>query len=246
MADDMITAPGESAVSCSPGLARRAADGLRSVLTGEAAYALRTGSVILASKGWRLIAPDAPVWQRLGYVALGGYVTVYGLAHADLGTVGPFLLPGGAIVWCIAAWTIAPPPGRTTPQEHAGQDAAEREPEDGAEPDREFVFALIRKVAGDRHAAHLADVIATGALDGWEQPDLKAALTRDWGIPVSEIKLKFGARQRVRDGVRLRNLPDTPEQDPARAALDAPVDAPSEAPLDPSPRPLPDPSQGTR
>ncbi|MEW1719795.1 ubiquitin-like domain-containing protein [Streptomyces sp. NPDC093109] len=255
MTDDMITVPGKQDTVDSPGPARRAADGLRSVLTGEAARALRAGSLILARKGWHLVAPDAPIWQRLGYVALGGYATVYGAAHTDLGPAGPFLVPGGAIVWCVAAWTIAPPPGRTAPQEQPDRQDDD-EPEDtehGQDElllDREFVVALIRKVAGDRHGAHLADLIATGDLDGWEQHDLKAALTREWGIPVAEIKLKFGGRQRVRDGVRLRDLPAPPEQHPAEAApeaaLDTLVGAPSEGPSGPSPHPLPDPSQGPR
>ncbi|MYZ35850.1 MULTISPECIES: hypothetical protein [unclassified Streptomyces] len=238
MNPETINKAGEQPTEDSPGLVTRTADSLRSGLTGEAATALAAGSRILVRKGWNQVAPESPIWQRLGYVGAGGYLLVSAAAHADLGAAAPFVLPGTAVVWCVAAWIVSPPPGpKRAPRRSEGH-----EPEESAGRDLATVAALIRTVAAEHNhqGAHLADLIATGLLDPWQQPELKAALTSEWGIPVAEIKLRFRGRQRVRDGVRLRDLPELPDE----AAREAAADTPPESAASPSPRPLPSPAQG--
>ncbi|WP_371631852.1 hypothetical protein OG892_39725 [Streptomyces sp. NBC_00341] len=78
----------------------------------------------------------------------------------------------------------------------------------------EEIAAVVRRVAGrhPRHlGVHLSDLLPEPELQGWEQPDLKAALQDDWGLPVSSFKLTFPAGPaRTREGVRLEHLPAAP------------------------------------
>ncbi|WP_435246363.1 hypothetical protein [Streptomyces sp. NRRL F-5630] len=195
------------------------------------------GSLALAARGWGWLLADG--WReagtRAGAVALGGYVGV----HAALAAAGPwtpYLGPGAAACWCVAAWRAAP----------AREAVAEEKPSAEPEPDddltREEVAALIRAVAArhEHRGVHLDDLLAEPVFEGWEKPELKAALQSDWGLPVESFKLIFDGRQRVRDGVRLTALPDpVPE-----ALAGAPLEGAPEAAASPLPGPLPAPASG--
>ncbi|MGW1847707.1 hypothetical protein [Streptomyces sp. NPDC001966] len=90
----------------------------------------------------------------------------------------------------------------------AGQD------QDGEELTVDDIAAVIRRVAA-RHphhlGVHLSDLLPEPELEGWEQPQLKAALQDDWRLPVTSFKLTFpGGLARGREGVRLEYLPATP------------------------------------
>ncbi|MGW7711598.1 hypothetical protein [Streptomyces sp. NPDC054771] len=86
--------------------------------------------------------------------------------------------------------------------------------QDGGELTADDVAAIIRRVAArhPRHlGVHLSDLLPEPELEGWEQPDLKAALQGDWGLPVTSFKLTFpGGLARGREGVRLEHLPAAP------------------------------------
>ncbi|MFJ8866731.1 hypothetical protein ACIRD6_13375 [Streptomyces sp. NPDC102473] len=198
--------PGEQHALPRP-LARRAADGVRAGLTGHAATALRSGSVLLLAKGWGLIAPHSPLWERIGYVAGGGYVIGHTVAVADAGSAAPFLAPGTVILWCTAAWMVAPPPDRTSSQADTAQ-ADSSNPEDDEDLlDAEIVTALIRKVAGGTQGAHLEDLLATGKFGSRSKANLKALLIEEYHLPVESFGTRVDGRKRTRDGVRLRHLP---------------------------------------
>ncbi|MFJ2884201.1 hypothetical protein [Streptomyces sp. NPDC087272] len=86
--------------------------------------------------------------------------------------------------------------------------------QNGGELTADDVAAIIRRVAArhPRHlGVHLSDLLPEPELEGWEQPDLKAALQGDWGLPVTSFKLTFpGGLARGREGVRLEHLPAAP------------------------------------
>jgi len=200
--------PGEQHTLPRP-LARRAADSVRAGLTGHAATALRSGSALLLTKGWRLVAPHSPLWERIGYVAGGGYVIGHTATVVDTGSAAPYLAPGTVILWCTAAWMIAPPPDRTSPEADSTQ-TENSEPEDEEDLlDIEFVAALIRKVAGDTQGAHLEGLLATGEFGSRSKADLKALLIEEYHLPVESFGIRVEGRKYTRDGVRLRHLPPT-------------------------------------
>ncbi|MFJ2591123.1 hypothetical protein [Streptomyces sp. NPDC087538] len=96
------------------------------------------------------------------------------------------------------------------------EDAAEvvGQDQDGGELTVDDIAAVIRRVAA-RHphhlGVHLSDLRPEPELEGWEQPELKAALTDDWNLPVTSFKLTFPGRPaRTREGVRLEHLPAAP------------------------------------
>ncbi|MFF1957982.1 hypothetical protein ACFVWX_13450 [Streptomyces sp. NPDC058220] len=245
MTNDMMTKAGEPPTEHSPGLARRTADGLRTGLTGEAATALAAGSLVLLRKGWAYVTPRLTVGERWLYGGGAGYALIYTAGNVDLGPAGPFVAPGAVVTWCVAAWIVSPPPGQ-----HADDHEPAQPAEEPAAVDREFAFVadLIRStaVAHGHQGAHLADVVARSGMGRWEQPDLKHALVHDWGVPVAEIKLRFHGRQRVRDGVRLRDLPPPTEKPPAEPPPGTPAAAAVEAAATPSPHLLADPTPEPR
>jgi hypothetical protein len=218
--NDLEKEVGEQPVGGSPSLAQRAAHGLRTGLTGDAAAALRTGSALLVRKGWDLVAPQATIWERLGYVGLGGYAVVYMAAGTDMGRAGPFLVPGAALIWCVAAWMIAPPPSRPASQEQATGSQSD-EPGDDEWPDDDTVAALIRKVSGDQQGAHLEDILETGEFGSLSKTDLKWILTDAYGLPVESFGIRVDGHKRTRDGVRLRHLPREPAEPLAEASAEA-------------------------
>ncbi|ODA69532.1 hypothetical protein [Streptomyces sp. AVP053U2] len=222
--------------SSTPLLPHRIAAELRPILTVTGAgTALWQGSLILVRRGWTLLGAHLHGWERFGALGFAGYVTVYTAGQAP--HIAQFAAPVAAVAWCGAAWWVAPPvPRRKQPAE----------PVDVQEPDVALTLALdtlsvvVRRVAGDRQGAHLADLLTEPELKGWEQPDLKAAITA-FGVPVEEFKLRLAGRQRVRDGVRLRDLP--PPAAPSTAPDGDPAPAPDGPPA-PAPRPDPAPTTG--
>ena len=197
------------------------------VFTGAGA-ALWTGSVVLAVRGWQWLGQRLGGWEeRLGAIAVGGYLAAYGCWHAP--HIARFAVPGAVLAWCLAAWCVAP----AAPDAEPAEQPVEAAPELALAE----LAAVVRRVARHRQGAHLADLLTEPELEGWTQPELKAAITVDFGLPVEEFKLILGGRQRVRDGVRVRDLPLAPAPTP-------PVEAPQSTPADPAPRPLSVPSPG--
>ncbi|MET9734303.1 hypothetical protein ABZZ79_27790 [Streptomyces sp. NPDC006458] len=222
----------EAGESGTPPLHHRLAAELRPILAVHGAgAALRTGSLILARRGWNLLGTHLDGRERAGVLLFGGYATVHTASqHPD---ITQFAVPASLVAWSVLAWCVAPPATRTKTEPGTDPDAA-AEPREELTPDT--LAEAVRRVAGDRQGAHLADLLAEPELEGWEQPDLKAAITR-LGVPVQEFKLRLAGRQRVRDGVRLRDLPPTPAPPAAPAA-------PSAGPPAPAPRPDPAPTTG--
>jgi hypothetical protein len=211
-----------------PGLHRRMAAELRPILAVRGAgTALVAGSLVLARRGWALLDAHLDGWERVGALAAAGYVTAY--TAGQYPAITHFAAPGAVITWCVAAWCVAPPPARREP---------DPEPDDAEQPGEELTLdtltTVVRRAAADRQGTHLADLLTEPEFSGWEQPALKAEILA-LGIPVEEFKLRFAGRQRVRDGVRLRDLP------PPAAPTPAPPAAPS-APADPAPLAGPSPA----
>lgn len=197
------------------------------VFTGAGA-ALWAGSCELVRRAWKATA-GYDTRERLIALGVAGYVIAYGCWHAP--HVARFAIPGTVIAWCLAAWCVAP----TAPRAEPVEQPVEAAPAPGLALVE--LAAVVRRVAKHRQGAHLADLLAEPELAGWTQPELKATLTADFGLPVEEFKLILGGRQRVRDGVRVRDLPPAPATTP-------PVEAERGAPADPAPRPLSVPSSG--
>ncbi|MEU5091704.1 hypothetical protein [Streptomyces sp. NPDC021356] len=219
-----------------PLLPRRIATELRPILAvSGAGAALWQGSLILVRRGWGRLGAHFTGWERAGVLAFTGYVVVYSASHYP--DVAQFAAPGAAATWCTAAWIVAPPVPRTTPRPPLPED--DEEPREALALDA--LAAVVRRVAGDRQGAHLADLLAEPELEGWEQADLKARFV-SLEVPVEEFKLRLDGRQRVRDGVRLRDLPPPAPADPTPATpsgsptATAPT-APLVDPADPAPQP---------
>lgn len=196
------------------------------VFTGAGA-ALCAGSVVLAGRGWTWLRERLNFWEAVGALLTGAYLAGYGCLHAS--HIARFAIPGTVVAWCAAAWCVAP----AAPDAEPAEQPVEATPELALAE----LAAIVRRVARHRQGAHLADLLAEPELEGWTQPELKAAITVEFGLPVEEFKLILGGRQRVRDGVRVRDLPPAPAPTP-------PVEAPQSTPSDPAPHPLSVPSPG--
>ncbi|MEU5547636.1 hypothetical protein AB0G85_35650 [Streptomyces sioyaensis] len=252
MTTETVTEAGESA--------KAGADspGLRAYLpTRQMARALCSGSAVLIGKGWAWITAEGAkeAGSRLLYSGIGLYAGAY-LAHTTPQVVMPVVVVG----WIGGALMFAPsppPPGKGRPPVDLTKQAAiEDEDQVLDEPDLDAVVGLVRRLAGTQHqGAHLDDLLATGELGDWDKDALKAALA-EWEIPVAEkgFKLILGGRQRVRQGVRLRDLPAGvgeapaaagegapfgPPSAPAQPPASTPPEGPAEAAADPSPPPAP-------
>ncbi|MFD5322121.1 hypothetical protein [Streptomyces sp. NPDC127098] len=245
--------------------------GVREVLSARHALdELAAGSQELVRRATLWVA-SGEGWQgsarRLGAVVAGAVVAVR--ATGDYPIIPAVAVTG----WCIAAWVLPSvpySPGVKAPAEAGEQgqhspdddqvDAAgdgQELDEDGAPAavDRDSVLQLVRDVAGDRHGAHLDDVLdaglRSGLLTGWDKGTLRAEL-EGWDVPVlDQLKLRFDGRQRNRVGVRLADLPPAPERpapapaQPAPEAADEPVsEAPAGAVVGASPPPAPGAPQG--
>lgn len=143
---------------------------VRSVLTFTGAgRALADGSRILVRRGWTALSERLDGWERYGAVAFAGYVVVYGCLHAR--QAAPFVLPAVVVVWCAAAWWVAP--------------IAAGEPDDADEaptgPDPQDVTDLVRDLIGDDTGALLTALrMPLHAADTRAVRELLAAA----GIPV--------------------------------------------------------------
>ncbi|MGW3183852.1 hypothetical protein ACWDD9_31745 [Kitasatospora sp. NPDC001119] len=111
------------------------------------------------------------------------------------------------------AESASPSAGTPSPAEPDGAGAPADEPQDA--PADADLYALVRHVAAmsdQGTAAHLPDLLAEGQkrglFGGWEQADLKDHLEA-LGAPVVEgKKLTFDGRQRNRQAVLLKGLPE--------------------------------------
>lgn len=218
----IIKGSGEQA---SPGIARRLTTEIRSVLavTG-AGTSLWRGTRILITRGWDLLGEHLAGREKWGALAGAGYVAVY--AAVQQPDVARFVVPTSIVAWCVAAWWVSPP----APLDRAAAETVvPEEPDDALTLDT--LAEVVRRVAEDRQGAHLADLLQQPEFEGWEQADLKAEIV-GLGVPVEEFKLILAKRQRVRAGVRLRDLPPS-----------ATPDAAPEAPPGTSPEPAPRPAQ---
>ncbi|MGV9987746.1 hypothetical protein [Streptomyces olivaceus] len=217
----------------SPRLHRRiAAEVLPVLAVHGAGTALWAGSRLLAGRGWALLGRYLTGWEKPAAIGFAGYVAVH--TAIQYPTAAQFAVPGAAIGWCVTAWWVAPP----APRAETGT-----APEAVDEPPPLSLDALagvVRRVAGPRQGAHLAQLLDTPEFEGWEQPDLKAEI-RARGITIGEFKLILDGRQRVRDGVRLRDLPPPAAPGPAHSPPAGPA---SDARADPAPHPVPDPTPG--
>ena len=149
------------------------------VFTGTGT-ALCTGSVILAARGWAWLTERLSLGERAAALLAGGYLAVYSCAHAP--DVARFAAPGMVVVWCAAAWWVAPPIAREEPDEEVAEDSADA-----------FARWLLSLI-GNRPGIHLRDLYpAMRTLPGHEtrtDAELRAALKR-LGIPV-ERSLRIG------------------------------------------------------
>ncbi len=221
-----------------PGRIAALRDELRPYLPTRTALAVPlagvgAGSAVLLGKGWKWVWEDGlqEAGIRAGGVALGAYAGV----HTIVAVTGPFVgyaIPAAVVGWVVAAKKHAPaeakarmPAGESAPADRT-RDAGDDEPVLADEFEHEElpgieageVADLIREVATrhEHQGAHLEDLLAEPLFEGWEKGELKTALTESWGLPVESFKLIFktpqGRAQRVRDGVRLRHLPQPPAE----------------------------------
>ena len=102
------------------------------VFTG-AGSALWAGSVVLVRRGWDELGEHLDRWERLGALAVAGYVAGHGCWQAP--HIAQFAIPGVVIAWCLAAWWTAP----AGPGEEPTSD----------EPDPQDVADLVRDLIGD-------------------------------------------------------------------------------------------------
>ncbi|MET8832023.1 hypothetical protein ABZX40_40510 [Streptomyces sp. NPDC004610] len=250
------------------------------------------GTRVLVGQGIGWVRQDGWIWEgvtRAGGVCVGAYYGLPAIWTAISGITGPytpFVPTIAAVCGCVVAKRYAPATGnpqqkaeapkiaKTDPMvEDECQDDDEPEQAGGHAPEEiavEDVVRLVREVAArNQHSgAHLDDLLSEPLFEGWEKADLKAQLTDRWSIHVENFKLFFDGRQRNRDGVRLRHLPETPAgpvgegsarglslvppQPPAGAPSSTPSGAPASAGSgpsagaadNPSPTPRRAPSQG--
>lgn len=215
----------------SPALHQRIAAELRPVLAvrGSGA-ALWAGTRLLVSRGWTILGQYLTGWEKPAALAFAGYVLAHSASRYP--TVTQFAVPAATVAWCVVAWWVAPSAGR--------DEETEASPVEAEQPREQLSAAVlaevVRRAAGTRQGAHLAQLLDEPEFDGWEQSDLKADVVR-LGVPVKEFKLILSGRQRVRDGVRVRDLP-------LPAAPDGALVAPSGGSTESAPRPDSDPAPG--
>jgi len=134
------------------------------VFTGAGA-ALWAGSLTLVARAWSELRERLGLWESLGALAAGAYVTGYGCWHAP--HIARFAVPGTVIAWCVAAWCVARPPAEASSEPPA--------------PDAVAAFtAWLLTLIGDQPGIHLRDLYpAMRTLPGHEardNPQLRAAL----------------------------------------------------------------------
>lgn len=159
---------------------------LRPVLAfAGAGTALWAGSCELVRRGWGALAERCSLWERLGVLAAGGYVAVYGCAHAP--HVAVFAVPAAIVGWCVAAWWLAPPADRPAEEDTA----VDSDAPPASSPEDVYAATLdwIRQQIGDRQAVHLRDLLehaqAHGMFQGLDVTTFRGHLERH-GFPVKD------------------------------------------------------------
>ncbi|WP_075001186.1 hypothetical protein [Streptomyces qinglanensis] len=221
----------------------RAREAARPFIPGRhLATSLCTGSRALLERG--------AAWVAAGDGTQGSVTRLGGVAAGAVGIVllvdqhPPMMTPLTA-AWCVAAWTLAPAPTPRNDQDEPG----EEQPAEAVPPAAHIVALAIREITADtgQRGAHL-DTIAD-ALPGATKQTVRQALDAA-GIPVTEgLNLKAaGGRQRNRQGVLLRDLPDglghLPDT-PAPGPPGSPDRGPAYTPVTPHPQPGPAPAPHT-
>lgn len=180
------------------------------VFTG-AGTALCTGSAILAGLGWKWLTDRLEGYEVCAALSAGVYLAGYGCLHAP--HIARFAVPGAIVIWCVAAWCIAPPTASEEPDEEVIEGSADA-----------FARWLLDLI-GDRPGIHLRDLYpAMRQLPGHEtrtDTELRAALKR-LGIPV-ERSLRIG-KLTGRSGVALaavKALPCRSVDEPVENDVDA-------------------------
>ncbi|WP_055526632.1 hypothetical protein [Streptomyces graminilatus] len=211
------------------------------------------GTRVLIGHGWTWLGKDGWIWDgltKVGAVAGGcvvGLPAVWQAVATVTGPYAPFVPTVAVVCGCVAAKRYAPKTEKAKKKPASvieDQDADEAAEAESAEEDADEVIGaedvaqLVRDVAA-RHkhqGVHLEDLLTEPLFEGWEKAELKAALTDDWALPVESFKLIFqtpeGKRQRNREGVRLRHLPQTPAgrvgEGPVRGLAVVPSQPPAE------------------
>ena len=195
---------------------------LRPILAfAGAGAALVSGSVVLAARGWRRVGERLGTWERLGAIAAGGYVAMYGCVHAP--HIARFAVPAAVAAWCVAAWWIAPPADLPEPVEAVVSEALAAAPQDVYAATLEW----IRRQIGERQGVHLRDLLehaqAHGMFEGLDVSELRGHLGRA-GIPGRNRVRVRGLGVTV--GIHRDDLPPLPEplpdpddQDPPNSEL---------------------------
>ncbi|MFC5144275.1 hypothetical protein [Streptomyces aureoversilis] len=190
-------------------------DELRPYLPSRGAVeALCTGSAALVGRGWAWITAED--WRTalscLGYVAAGGYVAVYVLAHT---AVTPYVLPTGTVAWCAAAWMHAPPSEPEPDEDEPEEPEQDQDDEPVAQApvlSSEELCALVRTIARGGAGAHLS-ALAEHLPGGPHDASAVRALCAAHGVPVSNSVRQPG--RAVSTGVRVVDLPPAPRASPA-------------------------------
>ena len=197
----------------SPRLLARICAELRPLLAVRGAGAsLVSGSWLLLRRGWTLLSEQYSLSERLGGLAVAGYLIAYGTAHAP--DVARFACPAAAVVWCTAAWWAAPPSVVEGPEEPAAPEPDEA-PATNSQDVYEATLEWIREQTGDANGIHVSRLLAHAQTHGLhtdlDVPAFRAVL-ESWGFPVRQ-QLKVGRRNRP--GIHRDDLPRQPPPGPS-------------------------------
>lgn len=162
-----------------------------------AGSALVAGSGILIHRGWDALSERLGGWEKPAALGFAGYVIVYGCIHAP--HVARFAAPGAILVWCVAAWWIAPPRPSETDEEPPASGPADS-----------FLVWLVG-LMGERPGIHLRDLYPAMRLlpghEGRDDAQMRAAL-KALDIPIRR-SLRIGDVA-GRSGVARADLPALP------------------------------------
>jgi hypothetical protein len=221
------------------------------------ATALCSGSIVLSRRVWEWVTSSGAraARGRLAGIALGVYVAGYEELHGQT-----WILPVVCGAWIVGALVHSPTAPAAKVDEDEDQEDGEQllddeeagESASAAAPAPPVPVALVARLAHELAAAPNAANSRAVQLDhliahlpGASKAALVASLT-GVGVPIREVKYRLaGGRQQVRQGVRLKDLPTTPEEAPPAPAPGLrvlPSQAPAEEAAGTSPAAAPDPS----
>jgi hypothetical protein len=185
-----------------------------------AGRALVTGSRILTRRGWDALSERLYGWEKYGALAFTGYAAVYTGGHAP--HIARFVIPAAAVVWCVAAWWVAPPvvqPAVEDTEPEPDEQPGASDPQGVYEATLEWIWQQI----GDAQGVHLRDLLAHahahGMFEDLEVTDLKGHLER-WAIPIRKRCRVRGLGVTV--GIHRDDLPAPSRPSPGREAQDPP------------------------